>query len=106
MYGAVQRDVLHVVAPSMSRHARARLIASSSLIGSVLRQAFHRAIDAQFLGQRASIDFADAGDAVLEQIIVQRDRAAPVADTTGESSRTTKPVHFGVRRIPRLRLRP
>jgi len=51
----------------MSCHARARFTASSSLSGSVAKATFHRTVDAEFFGQRAGVDFADARDAILAE---------------------------------------
>src|SRR5205823_3653144 len=65
------RRVLHVVA---ARHVLPALGALDRF-GLADRQggetALHRAIDAELLGERASIDFADAGNAVLLQVSVE-----------------------------------
>ncbi len=52
--------------------------------GEGAEAALHGAIDAEFFGEGAGIDFAEAGDAVFFEIGVERGLAAPVADDRGE----------------------
>ena len=46
--------------------------------------ALEGAFDAEFFGERAGVDFADAGDAVFGEVGVEGGLAAPVADDGGE----------------------
>ncbi len=73
-------DVLHIVA---SRHVAPVAGAADRLVGAhraCAQAAFHRPVDAQFLGERPGVHLADARDTVFSQVIAERHRAAPVAD--------------------------
>ena len=52
--------------------------------GERAKTALHGAVDAEFFGEGAGIDLADAGNAVLAEVGVEGELAAPVADDGGE----------------------
>ena len=52
--------------------------------GERAETALHGAVHAEFFGEGAGIDLADAGNAVLAEVGVEGELAAPVADDGGE----------------------